>query len=345
MASPPTSRTILRIAAFILLTPILLFAAIIQIDQHILRHRAEQLNADLQPLMRRPATWDDLQRIHTRWSPYIQSEGPCTQQHCDETVTLTDAFGNIYHPSHDLPNWLIWLYRDVGGNFSVIYAHLRLTNSHLRFITITPLIGTTRHGPVLTLFPTVTFGPRLFTYQGEEHEISFTDWKRGYITGFDGFCTGCIGGSISVTPFTPRSDLDRLSRIDFSCITHFIPCRAITQVLPGWTPEGDNTRDHDEQCAVPLDVRARETANILLVEVTGNTPISDAKPIRWRLKSTSSTSSRTHPTSKPVQISSCVTWTSHSIQPLSRHLPKPLHRYRSPPDLAISSSTPKNAIF
>lgn len=168
-------RIALRIAAAILLTAVLLFAAIIQIDQHILRRHAEQLNADLQPLMRRPATWDDLQRIQARWGRYGHYEGTCNRDHCAYRIALKGLPWRRYsNPWDEYRSWFHRAHELVGVNDTSVQADLRLTRNRLWGIAIEIYPGRYKdqYSDAEALFARLVFGPRLFSYDFSSERIT-----------------------------------------------------------------------------------------------------------------------------------------------------------------------------
>src|ERR1022692_3107638 len=81
---------ILRVACLAALALVLLTLATVQFQQRLLRHRAEQLMADMHEIHLYRSTWTDAQRLITRWGAWGHYDGTCTAAECRYQITLTD---------------------------------------------------------------------------------------------------------------------------------------------------------------------------------------------------------------------------------------------------------------
>ena len=88
-------RILVRVVLFSLLS-LATTAAAIQIEQRLLRTRAEHLIEDIRSLELRRSTWADAQRVLARWGAAGHYEGSCASSSCDYEVEFGDIFAD--HP-------------------------------------------------------------------------------------------------------------------------------------------------------------------------------------------------------------------------------------------------------
>jgi len=85
----------LRLTGFALLALIAGLAVFVQIQQRILRWRAERLLADMRELQSHKGTWADAQKIMTRWGTWGAYEGSCTAERCDYRIIIIDTLSTL----------------------------------------------------------------------------------------------------------------------------------------------------------------------------------------------------------------------------------------------------------
>jgi hypothetical protein len=85
----------LRLTGFALLALIAGLAVFVQIQQHILRWRAERLLADMREMQSHKSAWADAQKIMTRWGAWGSCEGSCTREKCGYTIVLEDTLSTL----------------------------------------------------------------------------------------------------------------------------------------------------------------------------------------------------------------------------------------------------------
>jgi hypothetical protein len=72
---------------------VLLFAVVLtQIEQHILRRRAEQLLADVRSLEIHRATPGDVQNLNRKWGHLAHYHGDCTEKACTLEISWNDFY-------------------------------------------------------------------------------------------------------------------------------------------------------------------------------------------------------------------------------------------------------------
>jgi hypothetical protein len=85
----------LRVTSVVVLALVAGLAIFVQIQQHILRWRAERLLADMRELQSHKSTWADAQKIMTRWGAWGSYEGSCTGKHCEYRVVIVDTLSTL----------------------------------------------------------------------------------------------------------------------------------------------------------------------------------------------------------------------------------------------------------
>ena len=70
-------------------------AVFVQIQQRILRWRAERLLADIRELQSHKSTWADAQKIMTRWGAWGSYEGSCTAEKCEYRIIIVDTLSTL----------------------------------------------------------------------------------------------------------------------------------------------------------------------------------------------------------------------------------------------------------
>src|SRR5580692_8301208 len=86
---------ILRAVCLSTLALLLVAFASVQIEQHLLRHRAERLLADFQSIRLHQSTWADAQTLMTRWGAWGHYDGQCSAADCAYTITLADPLNRL----------------------------------------------------------------------------------------------------------------------------------------------------------------------------------------------------------------------------------------------------------
>ncbi len=267
----------LRLASVAVLTLVVFAVALVQVQQHLLQHRAQLLLNDIRNLWIHPGTFDDLQLLQRRWGAFGHSEGSCTAEHCAYSITLTSA---------EPPEWLndglrsfinkafiLFGGRDVGILCGIIVHDDHTVLESLRFMIHVPDdVGI--HPPLeypggYELEARIRSASRLFLPGGNRE----ADLKRGYGIGLPGACHGCVEGWVNMTAQTNTADIKRLTFINLDCITRFRPCVDMDDLLPAaWSEfRSENREAHESpyatKCSVPPALFAREADNVALVEV------------------------------------------------------------------------------
>jgi hypothetical protein len=148
---------VLRAAGVAALVLVAGLAAYVQMQQRILRWRAERLLADIREIQMGKSTWADAQRLMTRWGAWGAYEGSCTAKRCDYQIAMEDAFrampiyfvphGELWKEARLCCRWLRRPYYLLGGRFAVVDARLEVKDGIIWTKSFEMEISTTSHIP------------------------------------------------------------------------------------------------------------------------------------------------------------------------------------------------------
>ena len=271
----------LRRTTYAALAILLILFATIQFNQHLLRHRAEALHADILSLQLHPGTFADLQRLQTKWGAYGSYQGECTPHHCNYVIVL-DNVGLDFLIRHNAipPLPLQEVLSRTGVRYINAAAEVRVHDNRmwgadysLQSEVVPDLLGDQQS--YYTLVAALHFGPRLH----DGNSFSAPDLTRGYNIGRPGGCTGCISGWVDLTTNAAPSDIRRLNDIDLSCITTWHQCQTESEIMPTAWKEWDQAKPPDEarfrdshNCS-PVKQLAQQSENIALATVLQSTSV------------------------------------------------------------------------
>jgi hypothetical protein len=275
-----TSRIALRVYLLFAVL-VILFAAFIQIQARLLRHRAEALLSDIRQLEVRKSTWADAQKFMSRWGAWGHYDGSCTAAECEYHVVIADVAHKGRVPYRLLLPYIViggWL----GGRPVLVTASFTLIDGLLwrksfgAFIDVSPrsfFPAPTFDDHGYTLIGTATSASRLSRGLGPEPQLAL---HRDYLIGRPGGCETCLMAYTRFTPDAQPSDVQRLMNFDLSCISRWRPCREREELMPEAWPqylaERDRVREDWQhfKCDYPLDLLGREAENAAPVEVVSS---------------------------------------------------------------------------
>jgi hypothetical protein len=242
----------LRIGVVAVLVILAAAAGFVQIQQHILRWRAERLLADIRAIQMGKSTWADAQRLMTQWGAWGEYQGDCTERSCEYVISIDD-FSHAYHHfpvlwggqsglDSRLPHWLIRPYAWAGGRFVVLEA---------RFSVVRGFIRSKEFGVLAALYPTgynpervpapfpdaailvaTTCAPVVFHWssfsltkpnsvEGQEMSLLLEDDLQGHLA------------RAQYTPFTDEETVRSLFDFNLGCIARWKDCRTAAELMPG----------------------------------------------------------------------------------------------------------------
>jgi hypothetical protein len=277
---------ILRVAVAALLALVAGLALFVQIEQRILRSRAERLLADMREMQSHPGTWADAQKIMQRWRPWGLGESFCSTEECFFYVRMVDPVEAFLLGTDDRPpklHWLIWPAQLLGEKFSFIEASLRVKNgiveeSRFRMNFWGQDEGIARAVDDLGALDYMPERWQHTDYYAEKHP----------------WCEGCARFETGFTPFAGPDKINELTDFNFSCITRWSLCTTEGDVMPSaWRlyqeelPRKEALRKAFEECKVPLEFFGQEGHAIAVADVLSRQrpkPRGDSKGSSARLR-------------------------------------------------------------
>lgn len=229
----------------------------VQIQQWMLRWRAERLLADMHQIRLYQSTWVDAQRLMHRWGAWGHYDGSCTDANCKYEIELT----SIDSYSRQVPHaWLIWLlrhdrlnlYQWFGGRVSVFHASFtvhdgtiwrenawigvsvprrrmkRITNADT-ILTFDDFDWSLSVGAGSRQRLRRTLEDPFLAMVGDESLAGHPYYKLWRPSGCMILCQAVV---VYFSTRTPPDEIERLTSYDFSCFTRFHPCARIVDLLP-----------------------------------------------------------------------------------------------------------------
>lgn len=224
MALTARWRKILRLSLVAVVGVILAAAVLVQIQQRLLRCRAEHLLADVRSLELGKSTWADAQKIMTRWGARGHYDGACTQERCSYKITLQsfECPLCVYRPVQmlvslatrdawieanlEVINGIIWG-KDFAVNLDVFAGLFKLDEGY-------GLLASSR-----TVWRTAEFN-RYYTANHSDYVVA------------QGHCEGCVSVYSKFTPFVDPSTAQNLMDFNLDCVTRFFQCRDQSDIMP-----------------------------------------------------------------------------------------------------------------
>lgn len=224
------ARRILKLGAMSALLTLTGAVVAIHAQQHILRHRAEDLLADIRRLSLREATHDDAQTFLQRWGPWSHFDGECSRERCDVNIELSD-FAYRHQQFFGAHRWILRPYTLVGGRPARILAGLTVRNgvvwgkSYTADIEVPAKSFFDEYG--YTLIGEARSQSRFVSVFEPELQL-----HPDYMVGKPGGCKTCLMVYARFTPYAAPSDVQRLMQLDLSCLTRLRPCREQADIMP-----------------------------------------------------------------------------------------------------------------
>lgn len=269
-------RTWLRTAGVLVLVLVAALAACVQIQQRILRWRAERLLADVRAIQMGKSTWVDAQRLIKKWGAWGGYEGSCTVERCDYLVALRDSSqqfpayfpsGHILHDSGRFWNWMNWPYRLLGGHVVEIGASFQIkagilwTKGFEVEILRYPLAPTAVSDDRYVL-AAIAHGMTNLHSQGFVELPVDTPEYGAYLAPI---CSGC---NLVRAYFTPQADphlIENFLSFDLSCLTRWVECKSAQELAPSMAKIAHELYSGHVKLAVagnadafPLEILARD---------------------------------------------------------------------------------------
>jgi hypothetical protein len=266
-------RVVLFAGGVVLSLALITFLAV-QIQQRMLRWRAERLMADMHQIRLYQTTWADAHRLMHRWGAWGHYDGSCTAASCKYEIRIDNA------PQHA---WSLWLLRHdrlnlwewfggrgsaVGASFTVhdgtiwregSWIGVSVPRKRMKRVTYADTILndddfewtlSVGAGSYQRLHRTLgEFG--VFMGDSDDELAQHPYYKVG---GPDGCMVLCQTAIAYYSTHTPPAEIERLTSYNFPCFTRFNPCTYIQDLLPAsreWH-RYDNVNECNSSPTVPV---------------------------------------------------------------------------------------------
>jgi hypothetical protein len=254
-----------------LLVIYLVLLAAVQISQRITRRRAEHLLSDIRGLQLERSSWNDAQALMQRWGRWGHYEGTCDADHCDYEIQF-DSVGMAPGPTATSERFSNLFSRAAEMATTVLNAHLPYVEGGFR-LQNNLIIGTW-----FSLGTTVPGGGSLFSRVIGTRDLERYDlWpeKDPHSEYRTVLRSGTMGYFFTeFTAATKPEDVEWLTAVNFSCITRWVPCREMGDLLPSaWAKAKverkrvSAIRERIAYCAYPLEDLVEASDRVALVQV------------------------------------------------------------------------------
>jgi hypothetical protein len=278
-------RRVIRIAAFSILVLVAVMAISVQVQQHILRWRAERLLSDIRALQLGKSTWADAQKIMYRWGVWGFYEGSCTEKRCTYQIAFRDssrAFpvvsepnGNLHSEPQQRNAWILKAYQILGGRSAMVAARVEVINGFIwgkdyeLSLNIPGESSSNEEGYILgTDAETVWKTKDLDAFIKTNHPE--------YMIEKAPICSGCELVFARFTPFADPQIIASLFDFNLGCLTHLILCRHPDEIAPNmWKRAEEDKRDSkvvenavsSNPCTMSREFLGRDQENVVIAEV------------------------------------------------------------------------------
>jgi hypothetical protein len=254
-----------------LLVIYLVLLAAVQISQRITRRRAEHLLSDLRGLQLERSSWSDAQALIQRWGRWGHYEGTCDADHCDYEIHF-DSVGMVTGPIVISERFFDLFSRSAQMATSVLRAHLPYVEGGFRLQNNLVIgtwfsLGTNVPGEG-QLFSRVIGTRNLERYDLWPEKDPHPEYRTVLRTGTIGYFF------TQFTAATKPEDVEWLTAVNFSCITRWVPCREMGDLLlSAWAKAKverkrvSAIRERIAYCTYPLEDLVEASDRVALVQV------------------------------------------------------------------------------
>jgi hypothetical protein len=284
------SVRVVRLAGVVVASLVLITFLAVQIQQRMLRWRAERLSADMHRIRLYQSTWADAQRLMHRWGAWGHYDGSCTAESCKYEIEM-DSIAH-YNPRVPRHAWLDWLlkhdrfnlYQWFGGRGSAVRASFTVHDGTVwrESTAIGVSVPRRRMRRDNDFDWSLSVGAASYQrlHRTLENPFVYMGGAEGlaqhpyYKVGRPGGCMiNCQIGVVYYSTHTPPAEIVRLTSYDFSCFTRFHPCAEIEDLLPAakeWRlykeDELKQSSLPEKACDIPVWAMARDARYVLAVE-------------------------------------------------------------------------------
>jgi hypothetical protein len=217
------------------------------------------------------SSWSDAQALIQRWGRWGHYEGTCDADHCDYEIHF-DSVGMVTGPIVISERFFNLFSRSVEMATTVLGAHLPYVEGgfHLQNNLVVETwfsLGTNVHG-VGQLMSRVIGTRNLERYDLWPEKDPHPEYRTV-------LRTGTIGSFFTeFTAATKPEDVEWLTAVNFSCITRWVPCREMGDLLPSAWAKAEverkrvsAIRERIADCTYPLEDLVEASERVALVQV------------------------------------------------------------------------------
>lgn len=271
----PQAATIPRLLRYIVMLLVCVAVGafcLSHLRQRVLRHRAEELLADIQSITLRQTQFDTIKPILSRWKRFGEYEGDCSAKHCKFKITLLNGMFSA-------PDWLRYLTARVGVRRARVIAGFEIIGG---------VVWSKYFDVDVEMPPFWTADRRLFSTtligsaESRSHffpPLYFPDvlLHPNYIIGGPGGCEGCVAVYFNFTPYADPRDIKRLMQFNLQCLTRWNACQNQSDIMPVvWREHSEEqsrleSRPSAGECSSRIiELVGRDTENAAIVDVVAN---------------------------------------------------------------------------
>ena len=220
-------------AALAIIVPAVVTIFAVQLEQNLLRRRAERLLADIAAFQLHKSSYRDAQIFLTHWKSSTEYSGVCTSQHCQATVVLQDFFvRSLAYKFNVMRGYLL-----AGGLPSEVRAWVTIRDGAVEgkaFMVAVEVPSFTDEEGAFGDYTLIGHARTVPELQSFNHSQSGLPLHPTYAIGKPGGCDGpCRELHVNFTADTDANDIRRLMQFDLSCLTRLVhPCRKERDIMP-----------------------------------------------------------------------------------------------------------------
>ncbi len=274
----------------------------IQIDNHLLRRRAERLLTDIRTLELRKATFQDAELVYKEnlsSSAKELNRDPCSEDHCTFSFSLYSQLLTLILSEDDTQPFTnvgrLYAYTLLGGHPANIQGRVMVRRGRVWGKTFMASLGATPsyQGSRILIGEAETLTRAEFStgeIPPEEAPLQFSLHPEYLVSERTVHINADTGGPyapmvwVGFTPYADQSDVDRLTQFDLSCLTRWTACQSVTELMPAASARHAQDEQllkqvsENYQCSDPaIQQTARQAEHAAVIEVVSNrqNPYSD----------------------------------------------------------------------
>jgi hypothetical protein len=223
----------LRSAALGICIVFLVAIVLVQIEQHVLRRRAERLLTDIRSLEIHRSTSRDVQNLGRKWKNLAHFEGNCTEAACILEISWTDFY--LRHIDFFVRLNALHFFMLAGGRPEQITARATVEKGLVSGKSFHVVVGVPAYRAPEGWWPDYALLADAYSVSGfSESRYRPPPAHPDYLVGKPGGCDGpCREVHFIFSASADSATVNRLMEIDLSCLTRWIhTCRTEGDIMP-----------------------------------------------------------------------------------------------------------------